>query len=47
MLTFLNSLIGFSYDDNPVGYVLCFMLVCWMLYLMIQFLYSLLGLNRK
>ena len=46
MLTFLDDLIGTTYTQAPVPYVLCCMLVSWLMYLIIQLLYSFLGLNK-
>ena len=45
MITFLESIIGTTYSQDPVPFVLCFMLVCWFVYLVVQLLYSALGLE--
>lgn len=46
MITFLEDLIGCTYSEAPVPFVLGFMLTSWLLYLLIQLLYSILGLNK-
>lgn len=46
MIPFLESLIGTTYSQDPIPFVLCFMFVCWFAYLLIQLMYSILGLNK-
>lgn len=46
MKEWLDILIGFEFVDNPELYTMCFMLVCWFVYLVFNLLYSLLGLNK-
>lgn len=46
MLTYLDELIGSTYSDNPVGYVICCLLIIWFIYQLFTLLYVLLGLNK-
>lgn len=45
MITYINDFIGTTYQQDPTGYVLCFMLLVWMIYLFIQLLYNILGIK--
>ena len=45
MISYINAIIGTTYADNPTEYVLCFMLVCWLCYMFIQLLYSILNIK--
>ena len=46
MITYLNQIIGFTYDTNPNLYILCCMIVIWFMYQFIQLIYNVLGFNK-
>lgn len=46
MISYIDSIIGTTYSQNPTEYVLCFMLIVWLTYMFIQLLYSILGISK-
>lgn len=39
MVAYLDDIIGITYASNPELYIICCMLICWLLYMIIQMLY--------
>lgn len=46
MIDYLNDLIGISYSDSPMEYILCVFLIIWFMYQLFNLLYVILGLNK-
>lgn len=46
MITYLDQIIGFTYETNPEQWILCSMIIVWFMYQLIQFIYNVLGLNK-
>lgn len=46
MITYINNIIGTTYDQAPIPYLLSFMLIIWLLYLFVQLIYQILGVNK-
>lgn len=39
MISYLDDIIGITYASNPELYIIGCMIVCWILYLVIQLIY--------
>lgn len=46
MITYIENIIGATYAQKPTEFILCFMLLVWFCYMIIQLLYSLLNINK-
>ena len=45
LITYLDNLIGISYETNPVGYIVCCLILIWFIYEAFTLLYKILGLK--
>lgn len=46
MITYINNLIGTTYEQEPILYILCFMLIIWFIYNLFGLIYVILGVNK-
>lgn len=46
MLDYINQIIGFAYEDNPIVYILCFFVLIWFIYQFFTFLYVVFGVHK-
>ena len=45
MISYFDSLLGFSYTDNPVLYLIGVMFIMWFFYQLFGLIYRILGVN--
>lgn len=46
MITYINNFIGTSYADDPVLYVLCFMLIMYFVHFVFQLMFMIFGVHK-
>lgn len=46
LVDYLNAIIGISYNDNTMVWLICVMLIIWFIYQFFTFVYVVLGLNK-
>ena len=46
MISYINEFIGITYADNPILYVLCFMLIMYFMHFVFQLMFIIFGVHK-